>query len=702
MNKDFNILIRHGFVPMPRGNNNDKDLSKLAAVATVCGNLAYYGYALNETGLGKLRALSEEQLSELWPSLEKELKGITGESRKMGDFVVYKNFPQEVLEKDEAEYWLAQICMYWGVPSEAFAEEVKPRKGLKKLAKPKILQVAGPLALEGILNNYLTSSARWKAAELQDVVYLSENRPVDFAKIVYKENLVNLCKHFIEKGRTANVRTATDVLRLAAGLSNGDVSLREKVRFRRFKRSERRFLLGMLENCGNLNEDLARRAEMWKRFLYSLHVGDYAKAYPKVLAAHNDLCNGELLTFNGKVEKLLASGNEEVLEVLKGRPGEFRRRLVHVVDLFGFKAAEAFTCDGVMSALSNGQLVSIRRHLDTVNYHNFRVIPPRGNWNKLKIEEARSVKPKIAASISKAIGEELKLRMKKVGPKVLDESTSMIKLPTNDGEVSSYARGTEFPIPDNINFIRTASYWKHNGHGNTWFDNGWNFFDSSWKSKGTICWNASPEGFGKSKAAVFSGDPCSSKTKDGQATQVIDLYLDKLQKMGVTYAVWNVLCYSNIPFANAEDVFASLQWGEDAFAGKLFEPSRAQLSFPLKGEQLTKYVCYIDIPARKMVFMDANFKGAVSSAESNENMLEEHMPAFVEYLDSLPSVFDLFKDSVNSKTGNGYVLYSDDGVDIDDSARAYVFKPENKENTFHKVELNDIIGMKRVDTQPTV
>ena len=420
------------------------------------------------------------------------------------------------------------------------------------------------------------------------------------------------------------------------------------------------------------------------------------------MAANSALHNSELLTFNGKVEKLLASDDESVLELLKERPGEFRRRLVHVVDLFGFKAAKAFGCDGVMSALTNGQLVSIRRHLDTVNSHNFRIIPPRGNWNKLKIQEARFVKPKIAASISKTIGEELKLRMKKIGPKVLDESTEMIKLPSNDGEVSSYARGTAFPIPENINFIRSASYWKHKNGRNTWFDNGWNFFDSNWKARGTICWNSSPSGFKSPKAAAFSGDPCNSKTKDGQACQVIDLYLDRLETMGITYAVWNVLCYSHVPFASAEEVFASLEWGEDALKGKIFQPARAQLAFPLSGEQLTKYVCYIDIPNRKMVFMDANFNGVVSSAQGNEKMLEQHMPAFVEYLDLLPSVFDLFKDSANSKTGNGYILYSDKKVDIDDNSRAYVFKPENNSNTFHSIELNDIVGMKRVDTQPTV
>lgn len=53
-------------------------------------------------------------------------------------------------------------------------------------------------------------------------------------------------------------KTATDVLRLAVALSEGDVSLASSVRFKKFNRAERRFLLGLLEQCGNITEDMLR------------------------------------------------------------------------------------------------------------------------------------------------------------------------------------------------------------------------------------------------------------------------------------------------------------------------------------------------------------------------------------------------------------------------------------------------------------
>jgi len=271
---------------------------------------------------------------------------------------------------------------------------------------------------------------------------------------------------------------------------------------------------------------------------------------------------------------------------------------------------------------------------------------------------------------------------------VIDENTKMIKLKTNDSELSPYGRGTVFPIPENITFIRTASYWEEDSRRNSWFDNGWNFFGENWEVKGTLAWNSTT--FGE-KAAAFSGDPTNFKTTDGKVCQLIDLYIDNLLEAGVRYAVWNVLCYSKIKFSQAIDVFAALQWGEDKDAGKLFEPSRAQLSFPLEGDSLTKYIAYIDLKERKLVYMDANLKGDVSSACNNATFLSETMPAFVEYLDSLPSIHDVFKGSTR-KNGKINVVYDDVDVELTKDEKAYVFKPSNELNSFTQINMSEVLS----------
>lgn len=190
---------------------------------------------------------------------------------------------------------------------------------------------------------------------------------------------------------------------------------------------------------------------------------------------------------------------------------------------------------------------------------------------------------------------------------------------------------------------------------------------------------------------MFSGDPTNSKDAQGRACQLIDLNLAALKAAGVRYAVWNVLCFSHIPFSDAKDVFAALQWGADAQSGELFEPSRCQLAFPLTGKYLTKFVCYIDLKARELTYMDVNFKGAVNSAMSNAGTLQQMMPAYVEYLNSLPSVFDLFCESVSRDEKDNYVLYSDADVELKDVS-AYVFRKENEHNSYKEIDLNAILS----------
>lgn len=680
-----NLLLRHNYVAVPSGN----DVAGQEALATVMMNIAYYGFALSTEAYKAVAKLDATELALWWSALESELKHVTGASKKMGDFVVYKNFPSEVLSKSEADYWIPQILMYWGFPNEMFTEPVKPREKMNEVKKASVLHLAKNDTMKNILSSYVCAPARWKDQELQDVLFLSQNLPVNLAKMAFKENLVLLASSLMSNGREINITTATDVLRLAAGLSDGDVSLREKVKFKSFKKPVRRFLLSSMDRCNNLSEDMARRPELWKRLIHQLHPGDYKRSYPNVVAAMDSLYKDSLETFNSKVESLILEKNPKVLEILSTRPGDFRRRLVHMLDVFGDKAANAFISDKVLSGLTTAQIVSLRSAIGMANYREHRVFPPKGNWNKLQIGKSRMVQTEHVDKISKALGKVLSARVPLV--KVLDPKTSMIKLPSNDGEVG-YTRGTTFPIPDNVQFIRSASYWECKRNGNVWFDNGWNFFDYNWDSKGVISWRNTKYGNG---AAAFSGDPTNTKDTKGRACQLIDLYLDKLFAQGVRYAVWNVLCFSRIPFSQAEEVFAALQWGEDAKKGKLFEPSRCQLAFPLKGEQLTKFVCLIDLMDRKMVYLDANLKGSTGAADDNQDILEKTMPAFMEYLDTLPSVHDLFAESVDNRTGRCtsdiHVLYSDKDTELKD-VPAYVFKPENKENKFKPVDLNNILS----------
>lgn len=679
-----NILLRNGFVDVPRGISKNTT----AELATILMNLEYYGYNLSVAAFNAVKSLPPDSLLKWWLALEPELKSITGDDRNIGDFVVYKNFPAEVLSKSEFEYWFPQILMYWGFPNDLFTQPTEPRKDMDPSErKSKTLMLSNVKTLENILGSLLKSSERWTAVEFQDVLFLAQIEPIDFSKIKFKENLVKLGAEFINQGQEVKVKTATDVLRLAAALSDGDESLREKVKFASFNRKTRRFFMNMLANCTHLEEDVARRKDIWKKFLHQLHPGEFKKSHAKVVKIADDLYNDRLQTFNSKIEKALKEINTDGLDLLSTRPGEFSRRLVHIVDVFGSKGTKAFI--KTAPKLTVNQIVTLQKLLETYPRRTKRIFPPKGNWAKLQVADSRQFNIDEIEKITKALGKILAKKVPAVS--LLDKSTDWVKLPNGNDE-GGYARGTVFKIPEDVKFIRTASYWAQQGrYGNVWFDNGWNFFDSTWGSAtrvqtGACCW-LTPNYL--NGAAIFSGDPTNSKEMLGRAAQLIDLYPEKLLNGGVRFAVWNILCYSRIPFSKATDVFAALQWGKDPQKGKLFEPSRCQLAFKLTGDYYTKYVCVIDLEKSELIYADLNLRSSTRAASENNKVLSEQMPAIMEYFNSLPSVYDLFKNSVK-KTGHGQILYSSKDRQLNPEQPAYVFQHEGKQD-YNPIDINKIL-----------
>ncbi len=687
------ILIRHNLISLPPLSSENQENNQ-QAIATIVSNIAYYGYAVSENIYNHLCQVSTENLSSWWQEIEPVLQKITGDDRKMGDYVVYKNFPQEVLAMSEVEYWTKQILMYWGFPNEYFTTPAEGREPLKEKIKFKVLQPAQENSLLEIFNSILYLPNRWVEQQWADINYLLEDflYLINTDKIPFKENLIQVLIYCLEQEKPIKVKSATDVLRLAVGLSEADISLRNFPYFRTFKRRERRYLLNLLNETTNLEEDIFRRKNMWKRFMYALHPGDYSNRFgkfAKVIIAYDNLFNNKSpVTFNSKLEKLLAEKNIQALELLKTRAGEFVRRLHHCLLLFGEETIIAFS--EIIPQLKLIQLLKIQSYLETINYRVYRTIAPKGNWTKMQVletDENRQLDSEIIEKLLTKIAQEIKNKVDQFAPVVnLDPQTEMIKLQTNDSELTPYGRGTIFPIPDNITFIRTASYWRSGAtYNNIWYDNGWNFFAEDWTPLGSCCWT--DVNFASS-SAIFSGDPTNSKDPQGNACQLIDLYLNKLLANNVRYAVWNILCFNDLSFNKAEEVYGALQWGENPQQGNLFEPSRCQLSFPIKGDNLTKYLALIDIQKRHLIYLDANLYGRVSSANENLGILQKNLPAFMEYLETLPSVFDLFKH----QNAGLQIAYSDHNLILKNQEPAYVFRPENQTNNFTPFSLTEILN----------
>lgn len=689
------VLLAHQFVDLSLDPNAGSQVRRArgvdssSALGTVLANLAYFGYAPSLEVLAQWRGWSAEQLCVWWETREPHFRSVTGADRQMDRFVVYKNFPKEVLGMSQAQYWTAQLFMYLGAPNEWFTQEEQTRPALDERLRLKTLALAQADTLQSLYDSLVGSKARWTEPQAAYALFLAKDlgvRALDLADFGFKENGVTLMARLFDAQLALQVHDATDVARLAAALSGQDVSLRTAVRFRRFARPQRRQLLALLEQCRNLEADFAMRESLWKQLLRGLRPGDYA--FKRVQSAYDLLYRGCLETFSASIESGLFHKDARVVERAASRPGDFVRRLHKLYALFPAQTVAAL--DKVVDKLQVMQLLKLRNYLVSVRGRAYFLHAPKGNWSKARLaaNTKATLEPADLSAMLASIDRVLEARLRTQLPQGvdLDLATDEVKLQANDQELAPYGRGTAFPLPASARFVRTASYWATQRTGNVWFDNSFNFFDEQWHSVGTCCWNVTND-FGA--GAVFSGDPTNSKDMQGRACQMIDLNLDELARRGVRYAVWSVLGFSHMCFSDADDVLATLQWGEDPCAGKLYEPARAQMVFPLKGKSLTKYVAYVDVVEKRLVYLDANLRGAVNSAASNGAHLSTVMPAFMEYLKALPSVADLM---VHAPQGSVPVRYSDAEAAVDEGQLAYVFRPVNPASQFKPLSLERLLG----------
>lgn len=655
---------------------------------TVVNNMLALGFVPSTQVLQELTKMDDMTLARWWKRTEAVLKDITFADRNMSKHVVYQNFPKEVLDMSQAEYWFNQILMYWGAPPVWFQSEPAPRDPLFEKVELKVLHLAPAKLMQKIWQDLGASGSKWSDSQREWAEWILDNEEVafDFSTFKFKENAVALAVKYFDMVDFV-IPDATDVMRVAAAL-NGAPSLKEVSSFGKINRERRKRLLALLQNSKNLEDDAAARQSLWKAFLRRLHPGDYANTYPKVAQCYDDLYNKRLMSFAQTVEQGVIAKNPAVLDDLQKRPGIFARRLQHMYLLFGQQAFDKFS--KIVDQLSVRQLAQIRSHFKSIDTRGYRVAAPKGNWARMR-KFANTYAGKFDAKHLNKLFDCLDLAIKQKVDQALpaggqvDMMLDHVKLRTNSDLLAEYGAGTRFPISDNITFARSASYWENTSYGSTWFDNGWIFLDDAGQSVDVVCWNHERAA---KNSAIFSGDPVNANELRGRGCQMIDLYFDKLEKQGVRYAVWNVLCYNNIPFSKVTgEVLATLQLGEEPTRGKLYEPAKAQMQFKLQSNTKTSYIAYIDLETRELVYMDADFGGNVSSAVHNKERLSEKFLAYKEYLEALPSVFDVVR---NIEPGETQLLYTDTDHELNDT-KAYVFRPANASNTYDNISIEDLI-----------
>lgn len=572
-------------------NSDNSEKVNEQIIATSLVNLESYGYTFSEKLMEELKLLSVEQYIDFYnmiTSIIKELVGVDKITEPM-----YPNFPQQVMEMDEVELYLNAIIHYITDGQLVPEYEKKERFPLIGNYDLTVIDLGSVEDFNTIFTNLVSSKVSISASDKLDISWFLKKFNKEYLKeimpkeIPFKEILSYVTMELwygkydsdIKEILIPYYKTATDVLRLATALSDGDESLSESCCYNSFKRKDRRILLTMLENANNIEEDMLRHKDRWIRLGEVLHPGEYKK-FKKVNRAFDKIRNGKKIdTFNSNIEKAFEEKDlDKVLELLTSRPGEFARRLDRTLRLAidkdeSNKIVLAFS--QIAEKIPTPLLLQIRSYfIKRKENNNLRVFSIKGSGKLYGKENDLKELDKVTCTrIENICNLRLMNEYSKrdyLGKVYIDEELKDYIAPTSQRNSSkalkSMAKGSKIKIKDGTNFLRNFVYWKQkNGYRTDLdlsalcFTNELEIIDEIWygnlKSyKTNIC---------------HSGDFISAE--DG-ASEFIDIDIEKCKESGVRYILVSINSFTECYFSELEDCFIGYMELDNNTTGEVFEP----------------------------------------------------------------------------------------------------------------------------------
>lgn len=675
-NKIF--LRRKNKLVVEKGNGK----SSVAQIATLNKNLESLGYTLSQNLIKVLRTFSPAKLQKFYLQLVGDLKEIKG-VRKFEPF--YPNFPEQVMNASDAELYLNAVLHYFSAWVSDILDTDTDTIWLPKYKKEKrsplldrldltVIDLGTEEEFEQIFTNLMGSKTSISDTDKADLKWFlnqtsTRNKSVLPEEIPNKEILAfvgaELCKSVTLN--TLNLfsyfKTATDVLRLAVAMSDGDVSLADKTKFRNFTRGERKGLLALLEKAGsleNIKEDMLRWRDRWIRLGERLHPSEYTNKFSKAAKAFDALRNAPqtIETFNSKVEQALEEENvKEAVSLLKDRSGVFARRLDHLLRIKPtVRTISAFkeVCENVSTPV----LLQVMSHFKNRNSKNdLRVFFPKGNLAKVKAIENTlpPINKKYCDGIVEACESALKARFKKLpklGKCFVNEELKNYLVPFSQRSASrslrTLVRGSRIPFGTDKDTLRFFIWWNENvkgrqNIGRIDLDLSAVMFDENWNSKGNVSYFNLRWGSGSSKdyPAIHSGDITSAPKG---ASEFIDINIPKMLASGARYIAMSVNSYTTQGFNDLPEAQAGWMLREYPNSGEVYEPATIVNKLDLTNESTVCVPMVVDLKNREIIWMDMAIKRNslyVNNVAGNKNSIAIVARSFTQL--SKPNLHDLFR-----------------------------------------------------------
>ena len=576
---------------------------------------------------------------------------------------MYPNFPSEVMTAGQGTLYLNAVLHYLTEGRYLPAGERKERMPLLDEVELTVLELGSEEEFEKIFPRIVASNTSISDQDKADVAWFAEHYASDIERLLpdsipHKENMAFVMALLIRHTNAGSqlieryCRTATDLLRVAAALSYGDVSLAKPARFGAFSRRQRRMMLDILDRQPNIIEDMLRWKDRWIRLGERLHPGEFRYRYRRAAVAF-DIIRNDLpyTTFNSLVEGALAAGEAgEALGLLATRPGELARRLDHLLRL-GTHHREAIldAFEAAAPHVATPLLLQLREYFRRrgatagLEEKPLRVFFPKGNLARtFAIENTLPVLPVEICQRSTAICESALLERFRLLPPLgrcyLDEQLADYIVPFSQRSASkslrTLVRGSRLPLPDGCRVLRFFIWWK-NGIGRTDIDLSATMFDEQFGYRDIISYYNL-----QSYDGCHSGDIVDAP--EG-ASEFIDITLETALEAGVRYIVMTLNSFTSQSYCDLPECFAGWMSRGQPDSGEIYDPRTVQDRVDIAADARIAVPLIIDIVRREVIWCDISLHTMPPWANTVHNSMKGIIMTLKGMSDlGKPNLYDLF------------------------------------------------------------
>lgn len=630
------LLRRKNKLVMPLNSCTLNSKRKDSMVAAILKNIEEYGYTLSADVINVIRYWTENEIKEFYSELIGYLKTYCGADKIYR--CMYPNFPEQVYEIDDADLFINAFVHYISDGTIYPSYEKDKRFPLIDRIKLTVLEMGSNEDVTNLFKNLYTAKTSLSQQDRADIAGMLKGypyliyaiQPKDFQ---FKENAIyvaflywNINKNNMTENElfcqiSKYIKTATDVLRFCVALSDGDISLAENTKFKKFSNKERRLIMNLLEKVSTsscFEEDVWKYCEQWKRIGEIIHPFNFAMyKYPKTFTIFNYIRNHKKPFFNsGRIEKAIERHNVKAAVLfLKDKPSEFARRLDKLLRISTKEYCEYIINNfkEVAEEVPTRVLYQVMGHfLERFNgMPQYRIFFPKGQLAKAKVipNELDEIDSHYAWGIIEtcqdAITKQYTSRSP-MGKVYIDAEMRNYLLPFSQRNASStkkiITRGSSFPVKAETAIIRPFIWWTNLENGTridvdlsmVAYDENWNY-----------CTHISYTNLKHGTIGCHSGDITNGGEYDGEGvSEFIDVNPAKALNSGIRYLVFEIYNYTCVPFSQMGNCRFGWMEREDANSGEIFEPKTVQMSFDLTADSSTMIPVIFDCKERKFIWCD--------------------------------------------------------------------------------------------------